>query len=283
MNDLKFACPNCGHEISCDSRDRGVQITCPDCQQPLTVPPMREPPPKSDQPETTGRPCGLATASLVCSLFLSLGCIPGIICGHLALSRLRHNIFLKGKGMATAGLIVSYLALFSTIGFVVVGALVLAPRHVRQLTAQEEAANTPAVMAARRVDEVLIADPASEQAHGLQCQGSGTGNFYGKNWRDAADGGWFSYSLKVDPVRPMSLYCTYWGNDSDPGRLFDILVNDQVIATQKLDFNDPGHFFDVEYEIPKSLTAGQSEITVEFQAHPGMSAGGVFGLQMLKR
>ena len=81
----------------------------------------------------------------------------------------------------------------------------------------------------------------------------------------------------------MSLYCTYWGNDSDPGRLFDILVNDKVIATQKLDFNDPGHFFDVEFEIPRSLTAGQSEVTVEFQARPGMSAGGVFGLQMLKR
>ena len=142
MSDFKFACTNCGHSISCDSSHQGTQITCPNCQQPLTVSQIREPPPQPVKPETTERPCGLATASLVCSLFLSLGCIPGIICGHMALGRLRRNVFLTGKGMATAGLIVSYLALFSTIGFAVVGALEVGPRHGRQLTAQEKAANT---------------------------------------------------------------------------------------------------------------------------------------------
>jgi hypothetical protein len=80
----------------------------------------------------------------------------------------------------------------------------------------------------------------------------------------------------------MSLCCTYWGNDNT-GRRFDVLVNDKVIATQKLEFNDPGRFFHVEYPIPENLTRGQTNVIVVFQAYPRKTAGGLYGCQMLKR
>ena len=184
--------------------------------------------------------------------------------------------------MATAGLIISYSFLLFTVALLTVGFVVLAPRHGHQLTAEQSEANTPAVLAPRRVDEVKIADPASEAEHRLRTGAVWTGKFLDKMWRAAPNGGYFSYDMKVDPSSPMTLYCTYWGNDGG-NRRFDILVNDVVIATQELEFNVPGHFFAVEYKIPRKLTEGKSEVTVGFQGYPGMIVGALYGCQMLKQ
>lgn len=66
---------------------------------------------------------GSAVASLVFSLVGPLGCIPAIICGHLALRRIRRQPGLGGHGLALAGLVIGYvvlglsLALFILMGF----------------------------------------------------------------------------------------------------------------------------------------------------------------------
>jgi hypothetical protein len=78
----------------------------------------------------------------------------------------------------------------------------------------------------------------------------------------------------------VTLHCTYWG--SDGGRVFDILVDGTKIATQKLAQNKPGEFFDVEYAIGASLTEGKESVVVRFAAHPGSTAGGLFGCATLK-
>ena len=88
--------------------------------------------------------------------------------------------------------------------------------------------------------------------------------------------------MKVLPDQAMSLNCRYWGGEQ-AGRTFDISIDDKVIATQNLEFNVPGHFFDTEYRIPRSLTRGKTQVTIKFQAHPGVAAGGLFGCQTLKR
>jgi uncharacterized protein DUF4190/uncharacterized protein DUF4339 len=51
----------------------------------------------------------LSLLGLVCCGFV-LG-IPGVICGHLALSKLQKEPQLQGKGLATAGLIIGYVAI----------------------------------------------------------------------------------------------------------------------------------------------------------------------------
>jgi hypothetical protein len=72
------------------------------------------------QPST----CGLAIASLILSIATVVigpfGYIPGIICGHLARSRIRRNPGLGGKGLATAGLGLGYGFVGATIVFLVV-------------------------------------------------------------------------------------------------------------------------------------------------------------------
>jgi hypothetical protein len=76
------------------------------------------------------------------------------------------------------------------------------------------------------------------------------------------------------------LQCTYWGDDA--GREFEILVEGQKVAVQKLNREKPGEFFEANYAIASSLTQGRDHVTVRFQALPGSTAGGVFGLRMLK-
>lgn len=54
---------------------------------------------------------GLAIASLVFSLIVPFGCIPAVICGHLALGRIKKEPALQGRRLALAGLIIGYVVL----------------------------------------------------------------------------------------------------------------------------------------------------------------------------
>ncbi len=145
-------------------------------------------------------------------------------------------------------------------------------------------ANSNALAEARIIDQVSIGDPVSETQHSLNANNSATGQFSGRNWRDANENlsatGWFSYSMSVAPNAPMSLACTYWGSDSG-NRLFDVLVNGTIIATQALTNNDPGQFFSANYPVPTNLVSEAAQVTVLFNAHSGNIAGGVFGLQTI--
>ncbi|MBI5685647.1 MAG: glycoside hydrolase family 127 protein [Verrucomicrobia bacterium] len=133
---------------------------------------------------------------------------------------------------------------------------------------------------ARIVDEVQPGEQQPETDHSFKGGNTATGEFHSRKWRDARDG-WFSYELKVSPDKPMALVCTYWGSDGGK-REFDIFVDGEKVATQKLEKNKSNEFFDVEYPMPAKLTAGKQRVTVKFQARPRAIAGGVFGLRVLK-
>jgi hypothetical protein len=57
------------------------------------------------------RTSGLAIASLVFSLIGPIGSIPAVICGHIALRKIRKEATVKGYGLALAGLIIGYAVL----------------------------------------------------------------------------------------------------------------------------------------------------------------------------
>jgi Domain of unknown function (DUF4190) len=130
MSEFIFPCPACGQNISCDPAHAGTEIICPLCHanviapqetvketiMPAEVPVETDAPPpwtgyNATTVETTRRTSRVAIASLICSLSSLITCIgwlPGIICGHLAKSRIRRNPSLKGGNFATAGLIIGY-------------------------------------------------------------------------------------------------------------------------------------------------------------------------------
>ncbi|MDQ1257088.1 MAG: uncharacterized protein QG656_1689 [Candidatus Hydrogenedentes bacterium] len=151
------------------------------------------------------------------------------------------------------------------------------PRH-RQILEAEEARRK---VEARIIDRVKPLDEAGEKAHNLQGERTQAGPYGDRTWRHAADGGWFSWDLAVLPDVPVTLVCTYWGEDVPP-RDFDVLVDGEKIATESFNRNKPGEFYNQEYALPEALTKGKTKITVKFAAHPGNMAGGAFECATLK-
>jgi hypothetical protein len=138
---------------------------------------------------------------------------------------------------------------------------------------------------ARTIDQVVPGEAASETAHHLAAHQSNTGRgayntHMETRWRDAP-GGWFSYELKVVPDTPVALLATYWGKERG-ARVFDIRVDNEPVATTSLDSSHPAEFYDLTYPVPRGLTAGKTHVTVKFQAHPGNTAGGLFGLRVVR-
>lgn len=158
----------------------------------------------------------------------------------------------------------------------------LTEEALRERAAAEEArTRRERELAARSVDSVAIGDAESERAHGLRGEKTRSGPFADRFWRDAENGGWFSYDLAVPGTGALELFVVYWGSDSG-AREFDILVGGEKIATQKLAAEKPDRFFDAAYPIPRALTDGKTKVTVKFLARPGNLAGGIFDCRLLR-
>ena len=133
----------------------------------------------------------------------------------------------------------------------------------------------------RTIDRVQIGAQQSEADHGLELRDSGTGaappgmDF----WRDAK--GFFSYDLKVDPGGKQAVRCVYWGGDG--GRIFDVLVDGQPIATEHLTAATPGQYFAAEYAIPAAILNGKRQVRVRFEPKPASTAGGVFDVRIVRQ
>ena len=132
----------------------------------------------------------------------------------------------------------------------------------------------------RIIDDVRPGEQQSEVDHAFKGEKSSSGGDSPK-WRDARDGGWFEYRMRVTAGQPAELLVTYWGSDGG-NRQFDILVDGQRIATEKLAARRPNELIDQSYAIPAALTQGKEHLTIRFQAQPGNFAGGVFGLRLLR-
>lgn len=94
---------------------------------------------------------------------------------------------------------------------------------------------------------------------------------------------WFSYDLPVETGHPMVVVATYYSADrrTSPAS-FDILVDGQRIAQQKVERTDPGRFYDVQYPVRAALVQGKSKVAVRFQADEGNQIAAVFGVRMAR-
>ena len=132
-------------------------------------------------------------------------------------------------------------------------------------------------LAARSVDVMHLGEMQPERDHDLKSDISYPVVYRGRNGRDARTGGFIEFRMKVRPG-PLVLEATYWGDERK--RAFDILVDGRKIATQTLEANQPGAFFDVDYAVPSALTTGKSSVVVRFEPHTGVTAGPIFGVRL---
>jgi hypothetical protein len=131
----------------------------------------------------------------------------------------------------------------------------------------------------RTVDSINPGEEQNERDHNQQGEKSGSGDFGDHFYRDAAEGGWFSWNLKTLPDEPEELVLTYWGGDR--GREFDIIVDGQKLAAEHLTGSHPGVYFDQVYPLPAALTKGKHTVTLRIQG-ANTWVGGVFGVRVMK-
>lgn len=144
----------------------------------------------------------------------------------------------------------------------------------------EHAMKTAAALEAITTDYVALGEQQPEKDHNLIGQHSNAGEWAGRRFRIAYDGGFFEFDAKVNPDSPLhKMTATYFGGDKED-RQFDILVEGIVIGSEKLCAEKPDKFVDRVYTIPADLIKGKKSIKVRFQAKPQYGAGGVFGVRI---
>jgi DUF1680 family protein len=134
----------------------------------------------------------------------------------------------------------------------------------------------------RTVDSVAAGVQQSESVHAVQSLNSYTGSHMGEFWRDARNGGYFSYNLNTSGETKLSLMVRYWGNESG-NRTFDILIDNNKLVTENITGKwNVSEFRNVEYAVPDSMLEGKDQIRVKFQAPSNGYAGGVFYIRLLR-
>jgi DUF1680 family protein len=151
------------------------------------------------------------------------------------------------------------------------------PRFKQAVKAEQELAE----LRRTAIDYVQISAAQSDKAH-LPQGDFRDGRFNERTYRHGRQ---FSWLLEVSTEKPSDLVVTYWGGDVN--RVFDVFVNETVVATQKLEQQHPDAFFDVRYPIPfemvkdKTDAGGQkvNKVRVSFKSRNADVAGGVFGIR----
>jgi uncharacterized protein len=123
---------------------------------------------------------------------------------------------------------------------------------------------------------MYLGEMQAERDHNLESEVSWPGTYRGRNGRDARQGGFMSFTMKVKPG-PLVLQASYWGDDR---REYDILIDGEKLTTvTHKTAPKPGVFFDEEYPVPERFTAGKSQVLIRLQ--PGeRSTGMIFGVRL---
>lgn len=134
----------------------------------------------------------------------------------------------------------------------------------------------------RTIDFVAPGEQQPEADHDIQSFNSNTGNHLDEFWRDARNGGYFSYNLSTNKETNLTLLVRYWGVEWG-NRKFDIYIDEEKLLTEdNTNKWNRSQFQNVEYLIPDSMVRGKTNIRVKFQAVEGNTAGAVYNIILVR-
>jgi uncharacterized protein len=134
----------------------------------------------------------------------------------------------------------------------------------------------------RTIDYVAIGEQQPETDHAMQMENSNKGNNLNEFFREAGNGGYFSYDLATKSETNLSLLIRYWGAEWG-NRKFDIYIDDEKLLTEDNTGKwNQSMFKDVVYPIPDSMVKGKTHVRVKFQALPWNTAGAVYYIRLLR-
>lgn len=140
------------------------------------------------------------------------------------------------------------------------------------------------------VDFVQPGEQQPETDHQIQSDQSNTGylNLMDRHWRDARNGGFVSYQMMVNPDKENKLMMTYYGGENDQfiagkriKRKFEIYVDGEVIATERIKPVDGSSLIDKIHPIPLELTKGKEKVEIKFEADEDRIVGGLYGVRII--
>lgn len=134
---------------------------------------------------------------------------------------------------------------------------------------------------ARTVDAVNTGEQQPEADHQMKSAGSSSGNFNGEPWRDASNGGFFSYVMNTDNREDLTLRIRYWGNENGIGNMSILLDETPLAKVNNVGKWNKKGFVDEEYSIPAELLKGKKTVNVKFQTDKGEASGGIYHVRLL--
>ncbi|MDE7419130.1 MAG: glycoside hydrolase family 127 protein [Muribaculaceae bacterium] len=134
---------------------------------------------------------------------------------------------------------------------------------------------------ARTVDAVNTGEQQPEADHQMKSNRSASGNFNGEPWRDASNGGFFSYIMNTGDRDDLTLRVRYWGNENGIGNM-SILVDETTLASvDNVGKWNKNGFVEEEYAIPADLVKGKKTVNVKFQTDKDKASGGIYHIRLL--
>jgi hypothetical protein len=134
----------------------------------------------------------------------------------------------------------------------------------------------------RTIDLIAPGEQQPEADHAMQKSNSNSGNHLDEFWRDARNGGFFSYQLRTNNETGLSLIVRYWGAEWG-NRKFDIYIDDEKLTTEdNTNRWNQSQFQNIEYKIPGSMLKGKENIRLKFQALQGNTAGAVYHIRLVR-
>ena len=135
----------------------------------------------------------------------------------------------------------------------------------------------------RTVDFVAPGEQQPEADHQMEKEKSNSGTFHDQFWRDARNGGYFSYNMATNSETGLSLMVRYWGAEWG-NRKFDIFIDDEKLITEDNTGRwNQSRFQEVKYDIPDTMVKDKTHIRVKFRALPGNSAGAIYYIRLIKK
>ncbi|MBQ0056515.1 MAG: glycoside hydrolase family 127 protein [Bacteroidales bacterium] len=137
---------------------------------------------------------------------------------------------------------------------------------------------------ARTTDKVQPGEQQPESDHFMEITGkSNTGVTNSVAFRDARDGGSFSYLMQTGGERNLSLRVRYWGQDEWRTCEYDLYIDDNLVREVNNSRKWRSSQWKYEtYEIPASVLEGKQQVRVRFVAKPHRQVGEIYEVRLVK-
>ncbi|HVX51900.1 MAG TPA: beta-L-arabinofuranosidase domain-containing protein [Chitinophagaceae bacterium] len=133
----------------------------------------------------------------------------------------------------------------------------------------------------KTIDVMRLGEMQPERDHNLKSsENSYTDIALGRMGREARAGGFFSFEMKVDPLQPNALLCTYIGDDKN--RSWDVLIDGEKLTSVNWKGGQTGKFYDEVYPIPAAMLQGKTKVTIKIVPNSGRTAGRIFGCRVIR-